>query len=385
MGVTAMKLRTVQALRALAAIAVLVCHLHSIEATKAAGEPILSAFWITGAAGVDLFFVISGFIMVWVAGDTPKSGMGASRFLFARVARIYPLWWVFASVMALYFLVSYGQPWDPARISPDIEIGLPHLIKSYMLLPQAEHPVLGVGWTLIHEMYFYIIFAVILWGIPARHRLTALTAWGLVVTLGALAGLSGPFASDFLKLIFHTMSLEFLMGAWAAYAVRAGLGTRFAPYTASLGTASLLLIFFSFDFTTGGRVLSPLHLSEPNVFTLSWGRTLCFGIPSALLLHGLVSLETERGFGPRIPNFAVALGDWSYALYLSHVIVLSAIGRIYFGQIFDAPEHRWDNAAFLFIATAAAISVSAITYYSIEKPIIAWYQTVRKRLFDPVS
>lgn len=380
-----MKLRTVQALRGMAAFAVLLCHLHAIEATKASGEPILGAFWITGAAGVDLFFVISGFIMVWVIGDAPAGRESALRFLFSRAARIYPLWWVFATLMALYFLMTYGQPWDPDRIGTSLDVGIPHLANSYLLLPQSEHPVLGVGWTLIHEMYFYVCFACLLLWVPERYRLVALSVWGCGIILGALVGLSGPFATNITALIFHTMSLEFLMGAFVAYAVRADKGRALAPYTALTGFASLVLVFTTFDFSTGGILLSGLSLDKPNTFTLSWGRTLCFGIPSALLLHGLASLETQRSFGRFVPDFAVRLGDWSYALYLSHVLVLSAMGRIFFGHIANAPDHHWDNGAFLILACTAAIMVSALTYYIIERPVIIWYTHWRKRLFRPVT
>ena len=375
-----MKLRSIQMLRAIAAVAVLICHLHSIESTKALGDPILTEFWINGAAGVDLFFVISGFIMVWVAGETPVGARASGQFFFARAARIYPLWWLFAAAMAGYFLVTYGAPWDPERIAPNVDEGVAHLVKSFFLLPQAEHPVLGVGWTLVHEMYFYVVFALVILAVPARLRLFALCAWGVIVTAGSVAGLSDKTAKTLVELVFYPMSLQFLLGALTAYAVKAGW-RKIAPVTALVGFVSLMAVFVTFNFKTGGPMLAPLDLQDPSAVTLGWGRTLLFGVPAALLIHGMVCLELEKGFGRFIPNLAVSIGDWSYALYLCHILVLSTVARLYFPIVGNFETSIWDNVGFLILASVVAIMVSWVTYELIERPIIKWYQKMRTRLF----
>jgi exopolysaccharide production protein ExoZ len=375
-----MKLRTVQMLRAIAALAVLVCHLHSIESTKAVGTPLISELWINGAAGVDLFFVISGFIMVWVAGEGPLGPKAASQFLFARIARIYPLWWLFAGAMALYFFATYGQAWDPERIGGGLDEGVTHLVKSVFLLPQAEHPVLGVGWTLVHEMYFYVVFALMVLLVPAKYRLLALLVWGIVVASGAVAGLSDKTAKNFVELAFYPMSIQFLLGALTAYAVKAGW-RKLAPFTAVLGLVSLIVVFVTFNFKTGGALVAPFELADPSAFTLGWGRTLMFGIPAALLLHGLVCLELDKGIGRYIPTLAVRIGDWSYALYLCHILLLSAVARIYFPLVGNVEGRVLDNLGFILVAATASILVSWMTYELFEKPVIGWYRKARTRLF----
>ena len=158
----------------------------------------LWAMWI----GVDLFFVISGFIMVWVAGALPRGTASARDFMFARVTRIYPLWWLFAGAMALFLLYFKGVPWDPERLDPKELDGAVHLIKSLFLWPQPTHPVLGVGWTLVHEMYFYVGFALLLLCVPLRWRLRALLAWGAIVLIGAMAGLGTAFGRNLVELVF---------------------------------------------------------------------------------------------------------------------------------------------------------------------------------------
>ena len=373
-----MQLKSVQGLRAFAALAVVMCHLLAIEGIHAGQPQVLDDIWINGAAGVDLFFVISGFIMVWVAGETEQSLRGGAQFLFARLTRIYPLWWLFAAAMAAYFFITYGVPWDAERLAKEGMTGTSHLINSALLFPQNGHPVLGVGWTLVHEMYFYAGFAVLILLVPARFRLLGILVWGGAVIAGSLLGLSDKTAKTFVELTFYPMTFEFVMGALVAYAVKAGY-RGFAWATAAMGLACLVAVFITFDFKTGGMLLAPLGLTDPSQFTLGWGRTLCFGIPAALLLHGLVCLELEHGFGRRIPKLFVSIGDWSYALYLCHILVLSAVARVMYPAL--KSDGIVDNIAFIAIGIVASIIVSAMSYALFEKPLIGFFRRMRRKLF----
>ncbi len=372
-----MKLNSVQALRGLAALAVMIAHLRSVDAKHSGELPILSEVWINGVSGVDLFFVISGFIMVWVSGDMARGVGSVGRFLFSRITRIYPLWWLFASVMAVYFWVAYGVPWDAENLAKFQISGPQHLAASYALLPQETFPVLGVGWTLVHEMYFYLGFALLLF-LPPRWRIASLALWGAGIIWGSLAGLSASFAGNLLELAFYPMTFEFIMGAFVAVAIKVGWH-RFGAVTASLGAIGYVAVFLSFDFTTGGPLLAALNLENANAFTLGWGRTLFFGIPAALLLHGLVSLELNGRITRFIPGLAVRIGDWSYALYLCHMLVLSAVARLYF-PLFSGPGYL-DNIAFMLIAGVASVVVSALTYHIYETPTLNWFRTLRKKWF----
>ena len=356
------QLRTVQALRAIAALLVMMSHLRVIEAHQSNENFLLSEVWINGASGVDLFFVISGFIMVWVSGEKPPGKRAVQQFALARVVRIYPLWWLFAGLMVLYFCLSYGVPWDAAQLEANQLNGPAYLIKSALLIPQDWFPVLNIGWTLIHEMYFYLVFALILF-LPIKRRFPALVIWGGLVCLGAVMGLSEPHqAKTLLQIAAHPMGLEFLMGCGVAYLVRSNM--RFAALPALL----VGIVVFAV-----ALVVFPGFAGDQN--NLAWYRTLCFGSASALIVYGLVCLELERGWGRKTPDILVKLGDWSYALYLSHILVLSAVARIWFGM-FSAPG-KLDNIAFVIVAIAMTICVSALTYALYERPIIRF---VRKRM-----
>lgn len=352
------QLRTVQALRAIAALLVMMGHLRTIEArqsgaTEAGLQPFLSDLWINGASGVDLFFVISGFIMVWVAGETAPGAKAAGRFALARAVRIYPLWWLFAGLTAVYFLITYGVPWDAAQLDQRGLNGAEYLIKSAFLIPQDWFPVLNVGWTLVHEMYFYVVFALLLF-LPVARRGYAMILWGaLVITLAAM-GLSDFHAGTVLELATHPMTLEFLMGAGVAYLIRWG---RFDFGAAVLGIG---LVWFAAAFA-----LFP-YFQGYNA-DLGWYRTAVFGVPSAFILYGLVQLERHHNFGRRVPDALVRIGDWSYALYLCHILVLSAVGRVWFALF----ERNWfSSAGFIIAAITAAICTSALAYHLYERPII---------------
>lgn len=358
------QLKSVQALRAIAAIAVMMAHLQGLESQLSKSAPLLSPIWISGVSGVDLFFVISGFIMVWVAGDSPRGTQSSLKFMFSRVLRIYPLWWLFAAVAAAYFFVSTGQPWDVDHTS-DSE-GPMHLLKSFLLLPQGSPPVLVLGWTLIHEMYFYLMFALILL-LPVGFRKPVFALWALLIITSTALQWTGFFAHSLLSLALFPLTLEFLMGSAVAWLILSGF-TRFAGPALMLGLVLLAFAVVSVDFT----VAYPL---QPTY------RMLAYGPAYTLIVYGLVSLERRGTLAGLMPNSLVTVGDWSYSLYLSHILVITALARLYFAR-FDIAG-PFDNLAFVVLASLSAIMVSGITYNFFEKPIVQSTRRVRQRLFGP--
>lgn len=347
------QLRSIQALRALAALAVMFAHLHGIEARQSGEGPVLSAAWIAGVSGVDLFFVISGFIMVWVAGDTAPSLKNAAKFLFARVIRIYPLWWLFAAAMAAYFLMTYGAPWDAEKLAATNVGGTEHLIKSFLLIPHDAFPILPLGWTLMHEMYFYLVFSLILL-LPRDYRIQACVLWGLMIIAATSAHITGFYANGLLDLVLFPMTFEFLLGAGAAWVLKAGW-TQFRWPALGLGLAGLGLAYVSVDFNSTTSLLPT-------------ARTFAYGPAFALLVYALVAIEQTSRLGQFIPQFAVRLGDWSYSLYLCHLLVISAIARAFFsifGQVGIV-----DNIVFLILSIVATIAISGLVYKLFERPVL---------------
>jgi peptidoglycan/LPS O-acetylase OafA/YrhL len=371
-----MRLDSVQALRAIAALVVFACHLFAIEAGHAGRAEPLTQWFDNGAYGVDLFFVISGFIMVWVAGALPRGTASARDFMFARVTRIYPLWWLFAGAMALFLLYFKGVPWDPERLDPKGLDGAVHLIKSLFLWPQPAHPVLGVGWTLVHEMYFYVGFALLLLCVPVRWRLQAILGWGAIVLIGAMAGLGSAFGRNLVELVFSPLTLEFVMGSLVGYIIKAGWKT-YARTSIILGCLGLLIGFIFVDNASGGVLLTPFALEDPVYGLMMWGRVFIFGLPAALVLYGLVALDVQGKLSRYMSQSLVRIGDWSYALYLCHTLTISAVGRIVYGII--EPQTLIATLIYFVTVIAATFIVAALAYHYFERPLIRYFRRWRSK------
>ena len=359
-----MQLKSVQALRGIAAVLVMLSHLHGVEARYSETAPVLSSAWLFGVSGVDLFFVISGFIMVWVAGDLPARRASAAEFFFARVCRIYPVWWLFAGAMALYFLFAYGVPWDAEMIERQGLSGLEHLFKSMLLIPHDAFPVLQLGWTLVHEIYFYFVFGLILL-LPEKFRFQGFALWALLIVASILAQWTGSYANSLLGLALFPMTLEFLMGVGVGLLIKRGVRV-FSRQALILGVIWLAIGAWMVDFSIASA-------------SLPTQRTIAFGPAFALIVYGLVTLEQQEQIGDRIPLRLVTLGDWSYSLYLCHLLVISALARLFFPTFGTAGPI--DNIVFLIGSSAAAILVSGLAYTHWERRVLAYTRKMRRRLF----
>ena len=446
-----MKLQSIQVLRGLAALLVVLFHLANLETEMMTDNgliesPFITGIFLNGYAGVDLFFVISGFIMVYVTQSSSLDVRSALSFLFARITRIYPVWWLFAGIMTIYMvgwhgLSGLGQGWEVISRSEPL---IPYLLKSFALVPQGEHPILGVGWTLVHEVYFYLVFTLFIF-VPRTYWPVALLGWGASVILGWSLGLTGPVANDIAALIFYPMTMEFIMGALVGLMVTSG--TTWRP-----GLVTQIAVLW---------LMGSLCLQgEETTATLEWGRVLWFGLPCALLLYGFGALDQESrlswlipagtgalimvllfqlyGLSPDVTSVQVVgatgltltigaltmaltlwigwlggrespqliqrsqpvfqailsggarLGDWSYSLYLSHMLVLSALRRI-FNWLGATPElapmfkigHPGliDNITFVLTGTIASVALSALAFYLFEHPLNRVFKRLRRRLF----
>lgn len=426
-----MRLTSIQILRAVAALLVTVYHIRAIEGLAIADSGIVSAetglpepglisgLWANGFIGVDMFFVISGFVMVYATKASIHGARGAVEFLFARATRIYPVWWFFATCMALYFLYAYGVPLDAEQAAASNQSKTAHVLKSYLLIPQPVFPILGVGWTLVHEMYFYVVFAGFML-LPRRFLPLLLALWAMVVFAGTFAGHSVPFAGNYVQLAVYPMTMEFIMGAAAGLLIVSGRVWRPAMITALAALTITVLMQI---------VTSPEHGDAAwRDHVLQWGRVLMFGVPSAVLVYGAAGLDlkdrsktafaaleapngarfttvekrSEAGIFTRVFSHLRRamnrLGDWSYSIYLCHMLVLSAVRRLFpisadlLEQHFDmAPGAAdWlrigssglmDNLLFALISLVLTLAVSGIVYHLLERPLVGWFGRRRRALF----
>jgi peptidoglycan/LPS O-acetylase OafA/YrhL len=287
-------LRNIQALRAVAAFMVVCVHLQVLAVMAGAPATATEA----GNAGVDLFFVISGFIMVFTTGRKPQ---GPVAFLASRLRRIAPLYW--SVTLAVFAIARFA----PALIQ-NTPSDLHRLIDSLLFIPQLRpdgtmRPVVFVGWTLNFEMAFYVLFAL---GLLAARR------WiGVLATVGALAlailwGWAAKPASPVLAFYTTPMVLEF------------GFGMLLGLVWPRLRPARALV----WPLAAAAAAAFALMLAAPWLWP-GVDRLFAFGLPAAVIVAAGLALE-QRGWAARWP-WLQALGAASYAVYLSHFFVTQAV------------------------------------------------------------
>lgn len=280
-------LRSIQYLRAFAAL--MVATYHALQWSRIE--------FVIGAAGVDVFFVISGFIM-W--RTTEGTGIRPLTFLRRRAARIAPLYWTVTLGLAAAALL-----W-PAKL-PEIDVTWDHLLASLAFLqhrnPDGQpFPILTLGWTLNYEAVFYLLFAIAL-ALPPGRRLIAIA---FALTTAAVGGFFYPPAYE---MIANPLLLEFLAGVlWAKALGQWGGPGRTAGWT-------------MFGAGLGAYVLMFALQSEWDLW-----RPLFWGFPAFLLVAGLTSVEADGGVADW--PWLKALGDASYSLYLLHPIVLGILAVV---------------------------------------------------------
>ena len=246
-------------------------------------------------AGVDVFFVISGFVIVHASANLFARPGGATRFLRRRLTRIVPLYWVLTTLFLATLLLN--------RSAVHGDIGSTgYILASYLFLPWPRpdgllEPALGLGWTLNYEMFFYLILTPFILLPRIRAVLCAAAVLCLLVAARQIFGL-GLVQLDFWS---DPIILEFVLGMGLALTVAAGLSLP--------GWLRLALV---------GIAIVTLHLEASGA---SGWRVVSFGLPGALLVIAAVSARRPESLSLTMRGL-IRLGDASYAMYLFHPFVM---------------------------------------------------------------
>jgi exopolysaccharide production protein ExoZ len=336
----------VQVLRAVAALLVVVGHAaHETEVMSAAlGRPAADLSAVNWGFGVDIFFVISGFIMVYTSAGL-FGRPGAWRiFLTRRLMRIVPLYWLLTTALLVGAVVM------PKLLNVPIT-DWRHVLASYLFIPSMRipgeiRPVMALGWTLNMEMFFYVLFAATL-AFPFRRGIAVLA---LAILSFAAIGLA--FRPEQVQLSFWSQSLvlEFLFGCLLAVAFLKG-----ARLTAPVALALALIGF-------AGMLKVPGLDGEPTAFDgLRWG------IPALLVV---AAAALSPGSSSRLVLWLAALGDASYSLYLAHPFILRPLRNVWMSLVGDSVS----LTVYVLVAAAVATLGSVVVYRCVERPLLRWTQ-----------
>jgi exopolysaccharide production protein ExoZ len=332
----------VQGLRAVAAL--MVVAYHALEGwNQRAGHTSLT--WSNGSAGVDLFFVISGFVMATATRNLTGGWRDARYFLWLRLTRIVPLYWFFsivklAAVLAVPALVLRTQ------LNPGF------VTHSLLFLPVHDaagdfKPLLPVGWTLTFEMLFYTLFALalalrlaVMWAVPPVLLFLALLPHTVT---GPLTDLCNP------------LLLEFGLGMLIAQLLLLGIPT------------GRWLVLTWLTLALGLTVLLTIPAEVFPIRVLSWGLAACLTVDATVTL--------EPFFARYLPRFVRRLGDASYAIYLPHgfVVALLTVTLPYLPAN-SATAALWVTAVLL-----TSTLVGYLVYILMEQPLLRWFNRMRKK------
>lgn len=335
------RLDSVQALRGLAAIAVVFFHAHQFELDgRYFGRPPMGGFWAWGLHGIDLFFVISGFVIAHVHARDFLHGTGWRRFLASRISRIYlPYWPVLAALALAYFAFpGLGHETGVAVRDPGT------ILRSATLWPGTKG-LLSVAWTLEHEMVFYLVAMIALMR-PATGVL-------LFIAWQAYAILAGQAGSDGAKFHVGPYELEFAMGIACLALVRRFPVARHPWAILAAGAAAFV-----------GAAARTIHAGD--LPPVTYATTLPYGLAASGIVIGAV--YCERAGCLRVPRWAIFLGGASYSIYLLHYPLISVLLKLL--NRLDRDGDGW--AALVFLALSlASIAAGCLYHVLVERRLTA--------------
>lgn len=312
-----------------------------------------------GFAGVDVFFVISGAIMAETTRQLIPGSKTSLKFVLTRFLRIYSGWWPFFIIYLVASFLFRGVPDEK------------NLLASFFLWPQKiNHQLLPIVWTLCFELYFYSILGALLFLKREIVRIT-LMAWALVVggftAFNWATDLYAPARFGEVTLLhdFYAspLILEFVGGFLLCDFIRAKSQISWKPFALLGGALLFLATWYQLQGELAASGMAGFHHLPERVILL--GGSACCMLACALLW---------RPPAGRLPKILAALGDASYAMYLSHIAVIYALSLL-FTRI--GWSEGFSSYFLIFIIIIAVISYSWLHYRWIERPL---YHAVRSRL-----
>jgi len=338
----------VQALRAFAAFCVAFVHIaHDDIANGADPDGVFKAItkFFPWDAGVDIFFCISGFVIVHSSVKFFAAAGGPGNFLRRRLTRIVPLYWMMTTAFVAVLLLNRGE------IHGDIG-GPAFLAASYLFVPWPRpdgvmQPAFGLGWTLNYEMFFYVVFTPFL--LLSQRR--AVIAAGCLLTVLVACGPALEFSRQ-LAFWSDPVVLEFVFGMGIALIAAEKIVLPVAVRWVLIAGA-----IFAFHLDAAGHGVRPV----------------IYGLPAAAFLVCAALAPAGASFG-RVKGALVRLGDASYAMYLVHPFVMRA-----FSALWHKIHAQNETAGTIYVLAGLAVAqlLALIINATLERRILLWLRGIR--------
>jgi peptidoglycan/LPS O-acetylase OafA/YrhL len=354
------KLEIIQLLRALAVMCVVVTHIaHELAGMLQDQVVGFNEKRFPGDFGVDLFFVISGFIMVYTCWGVFGRPGASLDFIRRRIIRIVPLYWLATTLMILVVILI---PQNVNTATADWR----QWLSSYLFFPYAREsdglirPVLGLGWSLQYEMYFYMLFA---FGLLIQRKaavifvLLAMFVVFLVANLLMPDSASNGILDTILRFLSHTITLEFGGGVFLGYAYMSGarleprLGIAFAAF-------GLFLLIIAPGFNDNIDRLRLLH----------------YGIPAMLMLAGAVCTVGMDDVAIARPLLGV--GEASYSIYLVHPFVIGGVSVAFKMLLARIPmDVLYLISTFSIVVLLVSLVAGTLVHKWVDTPLTGWLKS----------
>lgn len=321
---------------------------------------LLGFSFIPISGGVNYFFALSGFMMYYIYCGSIGQTHQLKSFLLNRFIRIYPLYWL---LTLLFLFVLF--------LNPDFSVGhekdIDTLITSFLLVqsPRELEPVLNVAWSLVHTVFFYLVFSLLFFS-KVNISKVIITIWALLTIAFSLGYL---YIDHFLiRFFFNQYNLIFLAGIFCAYCI--------THFKINLKVSILMIIIGGMGFPV--IWLNSVHPFIPISFDMGTG------LASALIILGLGSVDMQKDM--KIPRFFNYLGNAAFSIYLSHSFTLDLLSEL-ISQL-SAYDYLggWLTSMVLLILM---LSIGCIVHSFIEKPLVQKIKKVKleknKTVVNPMS
>ncbi|EJF0328859.1 acyltransferase [Salmonella enterica] len=347
------KFNSLQALRGVAALLVVLFHYRGFLNDGAKESPtIWDKLFSPGIIGVDIFFIISGFIMVYTTWHYMRGKASLVRFLLNRAIRIIPLYYI---CLVIAFLLegamsTFHYPDKVQNILSALTFTLYKTSTSPLYID--EGGTYNIRWTLNYEIYFYLVFALCL---LVKHRVLALVTWGILVTsiIPVIAGYQPaineqgyPFSSPYFGFLTNPILLEFIIGVivgWLYIKIKENFTSRKIDLLSSISAVVILV------FIIGGIYTGSVH-------ALDRKSSLVLGL---LVLSITLAESVLLAF---IPRFLTYVGNISFSLYLLH----SAVGLAVVKRVGAVGDSTFKMMPSVLLAVGISIFVAHFTHKYIE-------------------